>query len=902
MKSRQADDVTTAPGTEVPESTKCTTTESREEIDRFYNLLKPHVIIQGQEICIEVPVTEQKKKLYPLIPRNDKNDPLRAWIYEVYADKYPEVTSPRIQNYNFARLKIQRETDIPEPVPGSVPAPERGTQPGAKFTAGRKRGRGNPLQDEYDRALAEVKEIADLLVPAREIGVLYARVPYTENNPGLTGVWRLDPNKPYQLLDCAVYFKDLNRPHANSKSIDYSGTIRVVNVSGEERTFVIDRDRLEDKGLDAQLKGFASWPHMPSHKHWLLEALDMLMREKTVLIHDQQESLGWCEHKEYGLVWLANNGIETTHGFIPTERAPFIAPSVLVPGNGYRSIDQDRAIDPSVLNDEIWELFLEQLNPGNWSRLYGKLGAFAYLLYPEGTRVNAGRLEFAIETVGDGSGKGKSAEDNYVMSLYGVDFRYDLQPYLTADDTAPSRPKVMETVKYCLYADYDRKARPGNALFHKQHESRKQVVTQYADGTGGGNKMTAYGQKLVNRGNPQGGILLTGNFDHAPDSLGSEKEEDATEWRVCTFLLDQDETADDDVSRHINPRRTELTQWGTAFRHWLMEQYNQDKQALTLRLQNLHEQACLLVDEDLDRVWPHFRPHNYTVDLVAGALTWCAFLSDLFPEDYETRFLYQWFQTYTTAFIDNRYDRAMYIQSLIESRLNPMPLNEYVLDSIRVLLGSSQGYIVSQQDKILQPEDVPSSLSAFGMKHNQNYEGNELWSTGQTKIGYYLPRKDAIAFNHDLLYPLIEQLALKSKYQLPSKQDFKKKLAETGLPIVKRDQDGNILRPDISEKINGKSGWYITIPLRDVYPIVPVTDEDEDEDELYLSEADNVTQFRAREQERAQNVTVTVTETGTEPGQPGHMTRHVTPSDTAPVPEQDMYDPFDVNPDDVPEE
>lgn len=802
------------------EGTRRTAKDTTEEIDRFCTILSSRIRIRGQFLYVELPTSQGKTKEYPLLPRKNTEDPVRAWVLEQYAELYPGVSDPRIQSYTLARSKVVRNTDTPD---SEDPLQELE----APVT---RRGRRS---NQFAAIVQEVEKRSDFSQGARDIGVRYTRVPYSIENADFTGIWRLDPEKPYRLLDCSMRVLDLNRPHATSRSADYSGTVEVTNALGEKKTFTIDRETIEERGIDAKFKGFASWPHMPTHRHWLLEAIDLLMREKGVLIRDQREALAWAEHEALGLVWVANNGIETAQGFIPSDTAPFLAPSLLSPGNGYRALTE-----PQALSGDIWTLLLQELNPNNWARMYAKLGASMRVIFPEGTIERAGKLDFVIETVGEGSGQGKSAEDNYVLSLFGSDFTYNRPPLLTTDDTSPSRPRLMEIPRYCPFMTEDRKAREGNMLFIKQHETRRKLIEQYADNTGGGIKMTAYGTKMISRGNPQGVPFLTGNADHSAYAFSNETGgEEMTEWRACTFILTSDEKSDYQTSLAVNERRQELTNWGTYERQWIMQQYNADRQAFTLRVQDFYAQAEMRV-LSVAPEWPHTRPMNVCVDIVSGMLARQAFMQDTFTGQAQELFFSQWIDTFTDEFIQDRLTRAQYLQSLIDRRHNDMRLEDFVLDTIRYALGTSQFYVASQQEKLLQPDDVPLSLSKMGMKLDQTVEGAEMWRPGQHGIvGYYLARKDAIAFNFNILYPLLEAASQKQKYPLPCKSQFKAQFAETGIPHVKRDEYGQIVRPDTSEWVSGKAGQYITIDLHTLYP-EPETVEPNEEEELQR-EADN---------------------------------------------------------------
>jgi len=822
-------------------TTRRTAQDAQAETERFYILLSPRVHIQYGSISIELPTTPGKTGLYPLSPKQSKNDQVQDWAMGEYGKLYPDEREPLIRNYKAARSQVERTTDIPD---------DAQIEPQAEQPQESAQDRPASQRSKRNAAIVQaVQKLKDFSVPAREVGVHYARVPYTEMSAGFTGIWRLDPVKPSRLLDCAIYFTDINRPHAESKSLEYSGTLVAINAQGEEKKIPFSRDALEDKGLDAKLLGFADWPTLPTDKYRLQEALKHLMREKNVKIHDEYPSLGFASHSELGLVWIANNGIETAQGFLSSKEAPFTAPVLFSPGNGYRALADLPAF--AELKEDLWSLLLDKLNSDNWARMYGKLGAVMRVLFPEETVQQAGKLDFVIETVGDGSGQGKSAEDNFVLSLFGADFTWNRPPLLTTDDTSPSRPRTMEAMRYLPFMTEDRKARENNPQFAKQHETRKKLIEQYADNTGGGSKMGNYGRNVVSRGNPQGVPFMTGNVDHGAYGLRSDAgEEEATEWRVCTFLLTPDEKADYKTSTLIDARRRELTAWGTYERRWIMQQYNADRSAFMLRVQGWRAQAEERV-QAICAEWPHTRPMNVCIDIVWGMIARQAFIEDMLPQTYTTHFLWNWIELVTIPFIENRLARAQFLQAIIASRQSGLNLGDFVLDTLRYALGTSQYCIASQQEKLLQPEDVPLSLTKFGMKLDQTLEGNEIYRPGQHGIlGYYLARKDAIAFNFSILYPLLEVAAQKPKYPLPTKKDFKRAFAETGLPFVKRDEYGEIVRPYTTEKINGKPDQYITLPLRALYPVGVAQEGDDEEEELLQEVETNIVPFKRAEPER----------------------------------------------------
>jgi hypothetical protein len=128
------------------------------------------------------------------------------------------------------------------------------------------------------------------------------------------------------------------------------------------------------------------------------------------------------------------------------------------------------------------------------------------------------------------------------------------------------------------------------------------------------------------------------------------------------------------------------------------------------------------------------------------------------------------------------------------------------------------------------------SPSDFGMVRKV-FDGKEEWVPGRTLIGYYLARKGAIAFIPHVFYQEIAREAARRKILMPSEQDFKRQLAESGIIMVKRDEDGEIVRVDPNEKINGKPKHSLTIPLHILYP-EPDISESEDEEEEYLQAVD----------------------------------------------------------------
>lgn len=768
------------------EVTKNTDISAREETERLYAILSPLVGKKNNSLSITI-----QKKQYELKSKTERGNFVRMWVFDEYCSRHHS-DYPRVSSLDMALARIFRDHGISEDTP-------------------QKKTSRNSKDSRFAELEQEIERRADFKVSASVAGTCYVRVPYSadktdeSNTDNLCGLWLIGSRQPIHLLKCYLYFSNLNRPYATSKSTDYSGTLHATNAQGKAKTFAVDREAIEEKGLDAKFKGFCVWPKSRRQKDWLLEIIDCLMEEKQVTIHDQQESLGWVEAQEK-LIWVANNALETVDGFIASEQAPFTAPSIVSPGNGYRAT-------PSVPvpNDEIWELFLGKLNESNWERLYGKLGAFARVMFPEGIVEHAGSLPFAIETVGDGSGQGKSAEDNFILSLYGIDFTYDRSTYLSETDTQGGRLRPMSKVKYCLFTDYDRKARPGNNLFDKQHESRKLVIDQYADHTGGGTISSRDAQKERARGKPSGGALLTGNFDHSPISI--EREEEMIEYRVCTFIVQSDEKADMHISREINNRRIELYSWGVAFRRWFMQHYNSDKQAFILLILGLSSHAeKLVLNAGYD--WPHTRYINQCIDLVWGVLTWKAFLQEHYPNS----FLLTWLDTFTDAFISTRYQRACYVQGLVDSRKGSTTLDEFVLDTIRYELGTGKCYVRSQQDGILSPDEMPVSPTQLGYK-STSYNGTEVWDTGQTSIGHYVKRKEAIAFLPNMLYQVVLKEAARKKFPVPSSSTvFNQKLAETGLIACIRNDEDEIVRSNVSIAINGKSKQCLLIPLNILYP------------------------------------------------------------------------------------
>lgn len=794
-----------------PQKSILSEVHAKDEVERIYLILSPMVCKVDEKLYADIPTKKDKKRCEVKV-KSDRGDTLRNWIKEQYWKQYPNDKDPRISSFDIACGRLHREYDISEESTSKKKSESGGT---SQFKA---------LENE-------IYEKMDDKWRASVAGTWFVRVPYIEGsiyNSSLIGIWLLGGRQPIRLLDCHIQFVELNRPHARSKSTEYSGTILVINAKGETKRIEITREEIEEKGLDAKLKAFAIWPKSRRVKDWLLEAIDNLMREDGVTIHDQNESLGWVEHPQLGLTWLYNNGLGTANGFISSDKAPYTSPNIVSPGNGYRGM-----ADVPAPTDDIWNLWLNKLNPSNWARVLGKLGAYARVKFPEKTVENAGTLDFAIETVGEGSGQGKSAEDNYILSLDGIDFRYDFPSYLTETDTQPGRLRPMSKVRYCLFGDYDRKARPSQTNFDKQHESRKLVVSQYADHTGGGTISSRDAQKERARGKPCGGILLTGNYDHVPTSV--EREEEATEYRVCTFLVDVEEKADRNISQQIDARRVELFSWGHAFKLWIMQRFNQDSQAFALHIQGLRVKAETLVSEG-GYNWPHHRYQNQCVDLVWGICAWKSFLEECYPNS----LLLQWLDVLVSAFIEERYQRASYVQAQVDNRKSATTLDQFVLETVRGLLGTSQCYIASQQNQNLSPEEIPMSPSDFGLVRKV-FEDKEEWVPGRTLIGYYLSRKGAIAFIPHLFYQEVAREATRRKFPIPGEQDFKKQLAEAGITTVKRDKEGEIIRPDFQEKINGDGKWCLTIPLAILYPQPDPSEVEDEEEEEYMQAADEAT-------------------------------------------------------------
>ena len=438
--------------------------DDREQKARFKTILEDRLDVREHGLFVNIAREGDEPEYYPL-PRKSLNDDVRAWALGEYIERYH--IKGIATNYAAALAAIWQVHRR------NIQAAPEGEEKSEK------RGRGRPKAQLSPEVQAAIEIIHRTAVPpegaqysASAPGSFYARVPFMPGNLECsslyTGTWHVTEKGATRLTDIALYPLTLTRPHSASKSADFSGSLRAVNARGRELIVEFDRETLA-QGLDAKFKGFASiWPELPTRKYQLLEALNAALAWDKVSTHDSHDSLGWVVLNGE-LQWLANNGVETARGFIPSDRAAIVAPAMSMGGNGYRADGERRE-----LNADIWELCLEKLNPLGMVRRLSKLGAWARLKFPEGTVDHPGVLDFVIETVGDGTGQGKSAEDNRLLALDGLDFSWDKGTYLTERDTLPARSHAMERVKYCLYTDFDRKARPGNRYkFEQQHASRR---------------------------------------------------------------------------------------------------------------------------------------------------------------------------------------------------------------------------------------------------------------------------------------------------------------------------------------------------------------------------------------------------------------------------------------------
>lgn len=816
-------------------TTRDTTQEitEHEKIQRVCSLLRPLVSYNNYRYMVTVPRADGKSVTYPLKPKSGSDDRAREYIRTEYARLYGDSLS--VGTYTTARGSLMIELDAER----GQDDQDQDQQPDRQEYQGKRGGR----QSLYAALVAAIEATSDFLMDAREVGTRIARVPYKAEHTNMMGLWLINAERPIRISDGHFRFTEVNRPHTTSSSTNFSATLEVTNTKGETKIFSVDREALEDKGIDAKLKGFVSIPHGRTDHDRFLDILDALMREDTVSIRELQESLGWAEHETLGLVAIGNNGILTQDTFIPADQAPFLAPEIVSPGNGYRWLaDNERP----ALNDQVWHLLLEELNPANYARMYGKLGYMMRTWLPAGTVTDAGTMNFVIETVSRGSNKGKTTEDNYLLALQGADFKHGTSSYLNETDTRGGRLRPMAKMKGRVYTDYDRKADPGNSLFEAHHKSRQEIINQFADKTGGGVISSRDAQKERARGKPAGGVLMTGNYDHAPTSI--ERGEEAYEARVCSFVLTPDETFNFAVSRQIDPPVGEgfihhITAWGQALHQWIMREYNRDKRAFALKVQELYARAEQTVIS-LYPEWSYPRYANMSIELVHGALVMQEALQEIAPDC----FLSNWLATVTELFLIDRHERAKHIQALIDGRDKGTTLDEFVLDAVRHALQTSQKYVSSQQDTILTWSDLPEgkSLTDFGMRQDTNGDGHEVWRTGQAKIGHFLERKRALALKPKELYSLLEIEAYKKKYPLPPYSEFLKQFAETGVPIVKKDADGNITRATDKAKIKGKDDWFITIPLIALYP--PVTEEIE-------IDVDDLEEMLAEQEARPANVT-----------------------------------------------
>jgi len=647
------------------------------------------------------------------------------------------------------------------------------------------------------------------------------------------GIWRVGEatKVPVHLFEASIDQVKATRPIAGSTSKDYTISFRLTNRYGHTRPIVFDSNDRELAGLAAQCIGFCSLPENRFQKECLLEAIKEIVQDEGTIIQDETDSLGWFNHNDLGKVWVLSNGVETPAGFLPGQKAPFLAPKILSPGNGYYGCEVPAP------TDEAMSLLLNDLLPQGKPLLAGLLGLAARAMLPIPNDDTPGMVRFCSEIIGP-SRHGKTRVINALLSLNGSKFSYNqatLLNYQGGNDSSIGRGGLASYMRYQLFSDFDHKASPENSQFEKIHKLRADTNNIYADNTGGGTVGRQHGG-IRARAKPTGALIRTSNYDHLDYSL--RHDEDMEENRVCSFVWPRDLTsetgyarANDEVSHKLEEVRLGLYSWGVAFRKWIM-QY--DQALWESYIEEMYQGARGLVYGNSGE-WACDLHRNQTVELIVGLLIW----QDFINQTYENSFMNEWISKQLDQVIEDRKARCVFIGNKASTHSTRNELRDFVTRIIRQSLHTHQLYIVSQQDKDLTKDDTSYQLDLLGYKRYASSDiGNLIYERGDRQIGYLVNRGTSVAFITNLLLDNLTREADKNHFDLPDKNELLTLLVEAG--VISSDKAG---KSSQLVKINGKPGRYLVMPLSVIYPqeaIEPGEEASLDEDE---TPAPNIVKF-----------------------------------------------------------
>lgn len=767
---------TSAPAPEKPIHDKA------QEAQELTAILQGHVILKRNKAYLQISSETGNPITCTLA-----SEAARSWAFSQYAQLHSGAL-PLVESYKTACANT-----------------------GAALLLTSEQGEQSQDEDEQEALIEMIRERAAFLLDTSSPLACYACVPYlpgeADMSAHLTGIWRLQGKKQAQRLTSAFLIVErIAVPLFTSHGKDFHFTLSATNAQGAHKSFQISRDDLEAGELEAKFLGFASYPKTRNERERLNDALQYLAQRPGVKRQEEADSLGWQVSEQHGMVWVCSNGIETLqHGFISAQDAPFLPPALLSPGNGYTGTN-----DIPPCQDDIWYALLGALNNANNSRVYAKLTAYMRLLLPPGAlaqeeKERAGKLPFPIETIG-APRHGKSVEENFILSLYGTGFDYKRETFLQERNTMIGRLGLQAKMRHVLYTDYDHKASEQGALFEKQHQARHDAIIHYSDGANGGTVGTKTGG-IRARSNPTGGMLTTGNHDHAPYSIAHD--ELADECRIMTFIWPQGEKSNDDVSREIDARRVELYAWGVSSRKWIMACSLQGEKFTRLVSRCYREATELVMSERYN--WKCDLHRNQVIECVAMARLWIYFLKARHAET----MLIHWFEEQTSLFIADRLTRCEQIADMDASHKGEQGVTEFVLEAIRGALGSARLYLLSQQCGILAEDTVSRPLTSYGYRLVNRSDG-EMIDTGAIHGGYYLKASNAIGFIPDALYQYLSREAKEKRFTLLPRPDLFKRLADEGI-VIPTLKNGEYKRYEHQVKIKGAPQFLVVIPHDLIY-------------------------------------------------------------------------------------